>query len=175
MHQRSLPHLKLMFAQLNLNRLKLLVINGLFKLTVPHDSLITHCVMMSCGGKVLGQHWLRKRLLAGRHQIIPWTNVDQSSLSSCAIYPMELSHKAQYIPSWYEFGNGWLMIAAISAKGPMSSDVSNAWEMSIKFVGDCIMMLMKFSDLSQSDRSNWIMWQVKDPCPRPGWDGCLTR
>ena len=37
------------------------------------------------------------------------------------------------------------------------------------------MMLMKFSDLSQSDRSNWVMWQVKDPCPRPGWDGCLTR
>ena len=35
---------------------------------------------------------------------------------------------------------------------------------------DCnsIMMLMKFSDLSQSDRSNWVMWQVKDPCPRPG-------
>ena len=29
---------------------------------------------------------------------------------------------------------------------------------------------MKFSDLSQSDRSNWVMWQVKDPCPRPGWD-----
>ena len=34
-----------------------------------------------------------------------------------------------------------------------------------------IMMLMKFADLSQSDRSNWVMWQVKDPCPRPGWDG----
>ena len=29
--------------------------------------------------------------------------------------------------------------------------------------------------LSPSDRSNWVMWQVKDPCPRPGWDGCLTR
>ena len=36
-------------------------------------------------------------------------------------------------------------------------------------------MLMKFANLSQSDRSNWVMWQVKDPCPRPGWDGCLTR
>ena len=24
------------------------------------------------------------------------------------------------------------------------------------------MMLMKFSDLSQSDHSNWVMWQVKD-------------
>ena len=40
---------------------------------------------------------------------------------------------------------------------------------------DSIMMLIKFADLSQSDRSNWFMWQVKDPCPRPGWDGCLTR
>ena len=38
-----------------------------------------------------------------------------------------------------------------------------------------IIMLMKYSDLSQSDRSNWVMWQVKDPCPRPGWDECLTR
>ena len=35
-------------------------------------------------------------------------------------------------------------------------------------------MLMKLSDLSQSDRSNWVMWQVKDPCPRPGRDGWLT-
>ena len=41
--------------------------------------------------------------------------------------------------------------------------------------GNSIMMLMKFSYLSQSDRSNWVMWQVKDPCPRPGRDGCLTR
>ena len=40
---------------------------------------------------------------------------------------------------------------------------------------DSIMMLVKFSYLSQSDRSNWVMWQVKDPCPRPEWDGCLTR
>ena len=31
-----------------------------------------------------------------------------------------------------------------------------------------IMMLMKFSDLSQSDRSNWVMWQVKDPLPDLG-------
>ena len=38
-----------------------------------------------------------------------------------------------------------------------------------------ILILMKFSDLSQWDRSKWAMWQVKDPCPRPGWDGCLTR
>ena len=43
------------------------------------------------------------------------------------------------------------------------------------WVSNSIMMLMKFLDLSQSDRSNWVMWQVKDPCPRPGWDGCLTR
>ena len=37
------------------------------------------------------------------------------------------------------------------------------------------MMLMKFAYLSQLDRSNWVMWQVKDSCPRPGWDGCVTR
>ena len=44
-----------------------------------------------------------------------------------------------------------------------------------RFKEDYIVMLMKFSDLSESVRSNWVMWQVKDPCPRPGWDGCLTR
>ena len=39
---------------------------------------------------------------------------------------------------------------------------------------DSIMMLVRFGDLSQSDCSKWVMWQVKDPQPRPGWDGCLT-
>ena len=33
-----------------------------------------------------------------------------------------------------------------------------------------IMTLMKFADLSQSDRSNWVIWQVKDPCPWQGMD-----
>ena len=41
-------------------------------------------------------------------------------------------------------------------------------------VGNSIMMLVRFGDLSQSDCSKWVMWQVKDPQPRPGWDGCLT-
>ena len=50
----------------------------------------------------------------------------------------------------------------------------NDWNVA-KFVLYHLMMLMKFANLSQSDRSNWVMWQVKDPCPRPGWDGCLTR
>ena len=36
------------------------------------------------------------------------------------------------------------------------------------------MILMKFADLSQSDSPNWVMWEVKDPCPRPGWDGKIV-
>ena len=36
-------------------------------------------------------------------------------------------------------------------------------------------MLIKFADLGQSDHSNRVMWQVKDPCARPGCDGRLTR
>ena len=36
---------------------------------------------------------------------------------------------------------------------------------------DSIMMLMKFADLSQSDRSNWIMWQVKDLIGASVWPG----
>ena len=42
-------------------------------------------------------------------------------------------------------------------------------------INDSIMIFMKFADLSQSDQSNWVMWQVKDPYPRRGYDGCLTR
>ena len=37
-----------------------------------------------------------------------------------------------------------------------------------------IMVLMKFAYLSQSDRSNWVMSVVKDPCTQPGWDGYLS-
>ena len=48
----------------------------------------------------------------------------------------------------------------------------NIWKCIILY---SIMMLMNFSDLSQSDRSNSVMLQVKDPCPRLGWNGCLTR
>ena len=38
-----------------------------------------------------------------------------------------------------------------------------------------IITFMKYPDLSQSDRSNCVMWQVKDACSQPGWDWCLTR
>ena len=34
-----------------------------------------------------------------------------------------------------------------------------------------IMMLMKFSDLSKSDCSNWVMWQVGVPCHVPDLGG----
>ena len=32
-----------------------------------------------------------------------------------------------------------------------------------------------WSTLSQSDCSNWVMREVKDSCPRPGWDGLHKR
>ena len=44
----------------------------------------------------------------------------------------------------------------------------------VQWAKNSIMMLVRFGDLSQSDCSKWVMWQVKDPQPRPGWDGCLT-
>ena len=37
------------------------------------------------------------------------------------------------------------------------------------------MMLKKLSDLSQSDRPDWVMWQVKDPCPRTVWEECKRK
>ena len=34
-----------------------------------------------------------------------------------------------------------------------------------------ITMSMKYSDLSQSDRLNWVMWQAKDPWVGGGGGG----
>ena len=52
--------------------------------------------------------------------------------------------------------------------------IPNSMYSKVQLMGDSIMMLVRFGDLSQSDCSKWVMWQVKDPQPRPGWDGCLT-
>ena len=44
----------------------------------------------------------------------------------------------------------------------------------MNLLSNTIMMLMKFADLSQPDRSHWIMWQVKDPSTLGGtgvWRG----
>ena len=44
----------------------------------------THCCLMTPYSDIdLGQHWLRKWLVAWRHQAIAWTNVDASSVRSC--------------------------------------------------------------------------------------------
>ena len=43
----------------------------------------------------------------------------------------------------------------------IQSDLINISLKKVK-VFNSIMMLVKFADLSQSDRSNWVMWQVKD-------------
>ena len=38
-------------------------------------------------------------------------------------------------------------------------------------VADSTMRLMKFADLRQSDRSNWVIWQVKDLGGTGVWPG----
>ena len=44
---------------------------------------ITHCGLVTpYGGRDLGKHWFRQWLVAWRHQVITWTNVDLSSLWS---------------------------------------------------------------------------------------------
>ena len=40
-----------------------------------------------------------------------------------------------------------------------------------RLVTNSIMMLVTFSDLSQLDRSNRVMWQVKDGTSDPGKNG----
>ena len=42
--------------------------------------------MMPYGDIDLGQHWLRKWLVAWWHQAITWTNVDLSSMEFCGIH-----------------------------------------------------------------------------------------
>ena len=53
---------------------------------VKFESL-THCGLVTpYGGRDLGQHWLRKWLVAWRHQAITWTNVDLPSVRSIGIH-----------------------------------------------------------------------------------------
>ena len=52
----------------------------------------THCGLATpLGDNGLSQHWLRKWLLAWRHQVITWTNVHLSSVRSFGHYRRELS------------------------------------------------------------------------------------
>ena len=46
----------------------------------------------------LGQHWLRKWLVAWRHQAITWTNVDLSSVRSSGIYLRAISYEIPQPP-----------------------------------------------------------------------------
>ena len=59
---------------------------GLDELT--HWGLVT-----PYGDRDLGQHWLRKWLVAWRHQAITWTNVDWSSVKSSGIHIRSISQE----------------------------------------------------------------------------------
>ena len=72
----------------------------LFMDLVSHDYLsamtmlilLTHCgLLTSYGDRDLGQHWLRKWLVAWRHQTITWTNFDLSSVRSNGIHLRAIS------------------------------------------------------------------------------------
>ena len=60
-------------------------------------TMLTHCGLVTpYGGIDLGQHWLRKWLVAWRHQAITWTNVDLSSIRYSDIHwrtTSNLSHQ----------------------------------------------------------------------------------
>ena len=77
-----------------------------------------------------------------RHQSISWTEITDISLCGSASRL-----------TWFTCML-WLLNSHIKAWQTVLSNIYS------------IMMLMKFSDLSQSGRSNWVMWQVKEPCPR---------
>ena len=53
---------------------------------------LTHCGLVTLYGDMeLGQHWLRKWLVAWRHQAITWTNVDLSLVRSINIHLRAIS------------------------------------------------------------------------------------
>ena len=54
--------------------------------TLTHWGLVT-----PYGDRDLGQHWLRRWLVAWRHQAITWTNVDLSSVRSCGHHVRAIS------------------------------------------------------------------------------------
>ena len=56
--------------------------------------MLTHCGLMTPYGDTNpGQHWLRKWLVAWRHQAITWTNVDLSSVRSSGIHLSAILHE----------------------------------------------------------------------------------
>ena len=77
--------------------------------------------------------------------------------------------------SWHPLFLGVVISSCISYSNDAFANRRCIWNLVQYYIIYSIMMLMKFADLSQSDRSNWVMCQVKDPCPGAGWDGCLTR
>ena len=60
-------------------------------MTYPFPSLINAAIEERYVNRDLGQHWLRKWLVAWRHQAITWTNIDLSSVSSQGINLRTLS------------------------------------------------------------------------------------
>ena len=77
--------------------------------------------------------------------------------------------------SWHPLFLGAVISSCISYSNDPFANRRCIWDLLQYYIIYSIIMLMKFADLSQSDRPNWVMCQVKDPCPRAGWDGCLTR
>ena len=56
--------------------------------------VLTHCGLVTpYGDRDLGQHWLRKWLVAWQHQAITWTNIDWSSVMSSDNHIRAISHK----------------------------------------------------------------------------------
>ena len=59
------------------------------------ESCLTHCGLVTPFGSIdLCQHWLRKWLVAWRHQAITWTNyVDSSAIRSSGIHLRAISQE----------------------------------------------------------------------------------
>ena len=121
-----------------------------------------------------------RRYICNSHNRLPQSWSTNPS-HCCHIFPClsEVFVSSHSVFCFYRCRESWAFVCITNVQSKMC--VNNWVHYGLKVVFDClhiilysIMMMMKFSDLSQWDRSNWVRWQVKDPCLWPGWDGCLT-
>ena len=137
------------------------------------DGSLTHCgrVTHICVGKptIIGSE---NGLSTDRRQTIIWTNAGilltaplgpnfSEILTGTQRFSIKKIHLKMSSAKWRPFCLGLNMLM-------------EHLDHPTRFKEDSIVMLMKFSDLSKSDRSNWVMWQVKDLGGTVVWPGKMA-
>ena len=115
--------------------------------------------MTPYGDRDLGQHWLRKWLVAWRHQTVTWANVDWSSVKSSIIHIRAISQEMPQ-PSITNTSNGsWCM----GIKGEMSGTVcvTFTWDM---YIYIWVVYSLCFFCCLFITVTWWYMWCIEWAC-----------